>query len=137
MTDSHAEVRRDAEPCPHCGCPGSEYDGHACEDYATDEHLVRSALLYLFENDIPDEIDARVAEAAFSRILAGLEQAERERGEAAVLMLEKARVLEARLAKVPALVEALRDIATTSEHTSESVIARAALTVYEQSQGNG
>lgn len=21
------------EPCPECGCPGRQFDGHVCEDY--------------------------------------------------------------------------------------------------------
>lgn len=21
------------EPCPECGCPGEQYDGHVCEEY--------------------------------------------------------------------------------------------------------
>lgn len=21
------------EPCPSCGCPGEQYDGHVCEDF--------------------------------------------------------------------------------------------------------
>lgn len=28
------------EPCPECGCPGEQYDGHACEDYLRFEFRV-------------------------------------------------------------------------------------------------
>ena len=26
-----------SEPCPYCGCPGEDYDGHCCEDYVSEE----------------------------------------------------------------------------------------------------
>jgi len=27
---------QDIEPCPRCGCSGEKYDGHCCEDVATE-----------------------------------------------------------------------------------------------------
>lgn len=30
------------EPCPKCGCPGEQYDGHACEDFAANHSLFDS-----------------------------------------------------------------------------------------------
>jgi hypothetical protein len=37
-----------SEPCPFCGCPGEEFDGHACEDYLlpySDNPVARAELL--------------------------------------------------------------------------------------------
>jgi hypothetical protein len=40
------------EPCPECGCPGAQYDGHACEDFAP-EAKVASALRRWWREDRP------------------------------------------------------------------------------------
>ncbi len=86
-------------------------------------------------------------------ILAELKQAERERDELGPLFIRDCcRILGVdendylrmdkigtRLASVPALVEALRRIADVGSEfavNTDRLIARAALTVYEQSQGN-
>jgi hypothetical protein len=29
-------VNSEREPCPDCGCPGDQYDGHVCEDFLTE-----------------------------------------------------------------------------------------------------
>lgn len=31
--DVLAEIANTSEPCPDCGCPGEQYDGHVCEDW--------------------------------------------------------------------------------------------------------
>lgn len=34
-------LRASCEPCPDCGCPGEQYDGHVCEDFADGVPLVK------------------------------------------------------------------------------------------------
>ena len=31
--EAKARLDGSAEPCPYCGCPGRDFDGHVCEDY--------------------------------------------------------------------------------------------------------
>ncbi len=92
------------------------------------------------------ESEARLAQIVV-RDKARLASAERERDEWKEI-LDEARVtrdsLKARLASVPALVEALRTILNSAEDANQeyrrldiALAARNALTVYEQSQGNG
>ncbi len=90
------------------------------------------------------ESEARLAQIVV-RDKARLASAERERDEWKEI-LDEARVtrdsLKARLASVPALVEALRTILNSAEDANQeyrrldiALAARNALTVYEQSQG--
>lgn len=34
-----------SEPCPWCGCPGEQFDGHVCEDFIVQREAERIAWL--------------------------------------------------------------------------------------------
>lgn len=49
-------------PCPSCGCPADEYDGHVCEDYLAAQSLswgdllaIRNTALVYIEAEIADD----------------------------------------------------------------------------------
>ncbi len=139
MSDQREEVRRDAEwePCPACGCPGDRYEGHVCEDYlkARAEQAERER----------DERDATIRhlrggwdgwQKAALESERELELRQTESQAANELIAEQ----KARLASVPALVEAALQVldSTTSDevHKEARRALVEALTVYEQSQGS-
>ncbi len=113
-----------------------------------DREQVRRDAMQRFRNDVnlsrnsyvpgtPEKYplaEARVKILDAEAVLAELEQAERR-----IETLEEIdRQWEARWSSVPALVEALRRIADVGSEfavNTDRLIARAALTVYEQSQG--
>ncbi len=132
MTD-HAEVRRDAR---------ARWEQYVHAALATEQtHLSFDEWL------LADLEQAEFCLHELESVEARAEQAERERDAEAERAMDLARLseeqlaravtAEARLASVPALVEALRQIADYGTERQKAIAARDTLTVYEQSQQGG
>ncbi len=45
------------EPCPFCGCPGKDFDGHVCEEYGPEAYVLPP--IVDFDKTLPKKPRAR------------------------------------------------------------------------------